>query len=214
MILVTAFQPFGGSKVNLSKSVALELKKKLPNVEICELPVVYDQAADAAIACFEKLKTKPSLVLGLGEGSCALRLETSAENLDNTPKFPDNGGNVRTSTPIMAGGPEKVSFSLPTEAMYCSLDKEDRAAITPSKSAGNYVCNNTAYRLSRYFSERQIPYGFIHVPHSKCDEKLRDPQKNAELISKMLAAASSQNVTSSCSQEFTARLNNPTKSKK
>jgi pyrrolidone-carboxylate peptidase len=205
-ILVTAFQPFGKWKVNLSNEVALELKKKM-NIEVCELPVVYDKAADAAVSCFQRLKQKPKLILGLGEGSCALRLETSAANLDDTPGFADNAGTVRKSTAIIPGAPEKVSFSIPYNSMYCGLSDADRKKITPSTSAGNYVCNNTAYRLSRYFKDTGIPYGFIHVPHSGCPEELRDPKANAALIEKMLnAALASETPAPACSSELQTRL--------
>jgi pyroglutamyl-peptidase len=205
-ILLTAFEPFGKWKINLSHEVALELKKKM-NVEICELPVVYDKAADAAVACFQKLKQKPKLVLGLGEGSCALRLETSAANLDDTPGFADNAGTVRKSTAIAPGAPEKVAFSIPVNSMYCGLGDAERKKITPSTSAGNYVCNNTAYRLSRYFKDTGIPYGFIHVPHSGCPEELRDPKANAELIEKMLnAALTPKTPAPECDRELKSRL--------
>src|SRR4051794_15162016 len=69
-VLITAFEPFAGRKINLSYEVAKRVQIEGVDIELCLLPVVYDRAAEVAEACYESIlakRAKPAFVLSMGE---------------------------------------------------------------------------------------------------------------------------------------------------
>lgn len=191
-VLVTAFEPFGGRDVNNSARIAEALKNAKavygPDVEIelCILPVVYDEGAAKAKACYERMMPKPDAVISLGEAGCDLRLETAAHNDDDTPGFPDNAGNIREGKPILADGPKSIGFDLPVQQMFCALDAGAQDAADVSKTPGGFVCNNTAYHLANFFQGTGVRYGFIHVPAASCSDEAADPAANGRRLAGMI----------------------------
>lgn len=190
-VMITGFDPFDGRARNNAWDVAQAVTTRGelgPDVVVstCHIPVVYDQGAQTAESCYEQLETKPDVVISLGEAGCSLRMETAAHNVDDTPGFPDNAGNIREGTPIDPDGPAHIGFNLPAPEMYCELSSHDRKATEVSETPGGFVCNNTAYHLARYFDGKPVQYGFIHVPASDCGADAADPQRTAKQIAKML----------------------------
>lgn len=190
-VMLTGFEPFDGrasnNSWNIANAVASAKEQLGPDVVVstCLLPVVYDSAAKAAETCFDSAAEKPDVVISLGEAGCQLRIETAAHNLDDTPGFPDNAGNIRTGKTIEDGAPAHLGFNLPAPEMYCELGKKQRGNTQVSETPGGFVCNNTAFHLARYFMEKPVQYGFIHVPASDCGDSA-DPKKTAEPLTKML----------------------------
>jgi pyrrolidone-carboxylate peptidase len=201
-ILVTAFEPFGFSTVNRSIDTAQSIKSNLQKngfiVDICILPVIYNEAAKQAIDCFLKSKTKPLAVISLGEGGCDTRLETAAHNRDSAPGFPDNQGNIRTGTLIDETASKNISFKGFVIDMYCAFPSDIRSSVSISESPGGFVCNNTAFILGNYFSKINVPYTFIHVPNNMCSEGT----KEAEKVGKNLAFALSKNPLFNLANKF------------
>lgn len=189
-ILLTAFEPFGGSfenrSIDTANVVKEELEKKGFKVDICVLPVVYDLAAKTAKDCYASFGTKPSAVISLGEGGCDIRMETAAQNRDSASGFPDNLGNIRTNSVIENNGPSKIGFRTFVADMYCTLSPRLREMITVSESPGGYVCNNTAFHLGKYFSDLKIPYTFIHVPNSYCSQGNSKSIESGNILSEMI----------------------------
>jgi pyrrolidone-carboxylate peptidase len=191
VILLTAFEPFAGRSQNLSMPVAETVRDELQAqgalVTVCRLPVVYDRAEEAAARCYERMNPKPRIVLGLGEGTCEIRLETAAHNLDDGA-LADNSGVRRQRRPILPSGPATVAFHWPAQALYCAASEADALdRLVVSKTPGGFVCNNTAYRMAhRFLSEPTLQYGFIHVPHAACPAQVHDPASNGRLIARML----------------------------
>lgn len=193
-VLITAFEPFDGRPENNSSRIAAAMKahpELFPDIEvtICTLPVVYDQGAATAQGCLDRMAEKPDIVLSLGESGCKMQLETLAINEDDVPGAPDNAGNVRSHRTIVEGGPRRLGFDFPGQAMFCALSTEERKAVDVSNSM-NYVCNNTAYWMATKLRGSGIPYGFVHVPTaaSYC-EAASDPVANARIIAHMLGGA-------------------------
>jgi pyroglutamyl-peptidase len=190
-ILVTSFDPFGLSSKNNSQPIAKRVAQLAAvlgegvQVDVCNLPVVFDNAAIAAHECVDQ--HHPNAVISLGEGGCDLQIETSATNWDAS-MLPDNAGQSRAGRAILEGGPHQVAFEFPVQAMFCAVDA-DKPPVTISTHAGAFVCNNTAYHLSQDLSARGIPFTFIHVPHSRCSSPQKDVEKNAQVIAKMLHSA-------------------------
>lgn len=199
-ILVTSFEPFDGRPENNSTRIANAMKEHpelFPGIEVtfCVLPVVYDEGAKTALGCLDAMDPKPDMMLSLGEVGCKIQLETNAINKDDVPGAPDDAGNIRSDRTIVEGGPDKLGFDFPGQAMYCALSPEERAHVEPSTSM-NYVCNNTAYRLGTAMRGTGIRYGFVHVPTagSWCGEA-GDPLYNARIIAHMLGGALAQHGT-------------------
>jgi pyroglutamyl-peptidase len=191
-VMLTSFDPFDGSTANNSQAVVAKLAAMArsigPNItiETCNLPVVYDVGAQTALDCFNKLK--PDAVVSLGEADCSILIETAATNLDDTAGVADNAGNIRTNSPIVAGGPERSGFNFPVEAMFCALPASG-SNVDLSISPGGFVCNNVAYHMSQNMEAKNIPFTFIHVPNAECSSAQMDPTTNANTIAPMLAAA-------------------------
>lgn len=190
-IVLTSFDPFGLSSKNNSQPIAKRVAQLTSvigenvQIDICNLPVVYDQAALVAEECIAK--HAPNAVISLGEGGCDLRIETAASNWDSA-SLPDNAGVVRSGTYILRTGPRRSAFQFPVQAMFCAVDAFP-APVEVSADPGYFVCNNTAYHLSQDLSAQGTPFTFIHVPHSRCSSSERDVEKNAQLIAKMLRGA-------------------------
>ncbi len=219
-VLITAFEPFAGRSINLSSEVAAHIPTALAGkveVSVCILPVVYDEAAREAQRCiraFTQTRGKPDLVISLGEGGgCRIRLETLARNLDHTPSLADNAGEVRADHPILAGAPDSLKIPYPALALYCEAHRDFPNRVRASNDAGAFVCNNTAFHLSRDLPRMNIPYGFIHVPSSAdgCYAADANPQANAVIIAQMIDQTISRAlqgptqeipVTTKCERDF------------
>jgi pyroglutamyl-peptidase len=191
-VLVTAFEPFGGRKLNNSALVAAELAANFGkdwDYHVCVLPVEYDRAAESAKKCFAALGKKPALVLSTGEGDCTVRAEIRAHNLDDTPGFPDNGGLVRENHVIEPGAPAHQPLTLPVPEMVCAARTAAKplVQVRASISPGYFVCNATAFRLARFFEPQRIRFGFVHLPVAgDCGSS---PRASAEALHKMVAQA-------------------------
>jgi pyroglutamyl-peptidase len=217
LVLLTTFEPFGKWKVNLSNDIADQVTRiqaqngELIDFKICRLPVEYDRAAERAIRCLSEVPKNPDLVISLGEGHCGIHMETAVTNIDHTPQLADNSGIIRKDSPIFPGADRRLGLTLPIEKMFCSIPESYKNRVYVSVSAGNYVCNNTGYRLAKHFRDRQVPYGIIHVPHSGCSADIRDIGKNAEVISHFIVVALRSN-SPMASPEMASRVPSQTQS--
>lgn len=196
-VLLTYFDPFGGAKENqsqpIAESFARELPKAIPSAEValCRLPVVYDAGARTALRCLADFEARegrsPDLMLSFGEAACQIQLETQAENWDATD-LADNAGVLRRGSKILPDADAWIPLGLPADALYERLaTPAERAHAFVSRSAGNFVCNNTAFLLEHALQARAFRYGFIHVPAHFCAQAEKDPNYNGELIARMIA---------------------------
>lgn len=184
-IVITGFEPFAGRATNQSWDTAQELKQLLETrgiaeASLCLLPVVFDKAAELARQCIGR--NTPLFVISLGEGGCQFRLETAAHNLDSTGGLPDNAGQLRFRTPIDPEGPQSVAFRFPVDELYCAIPRQELSQFAVSASPGQYVCNNTAYHLSRDLKAAGIPYTFIHVMPQYCKTGSLPSEQAATLL--------------------------------
>ncbi len=118
-LLVTGFQPFGGSHINPSEQVVLSLAHDgLADVELraCILPVDRTQSGATAIRAIEQFQ--PDAIVSLGEAGrrMAISIERVAINLMDY-RMADNSGNQVTDEPIGRGGPAAYFVTLPVRAM-------------------------------------------------------------------------------------------------
>ncbi len=192
-VMVTSFEPFPGRSDNGSQLTvdALNQLPSTPDVEYvyCTLPILYDQAALKAQECFENMNPKPDMVISTGENGCNLRLESKFMNLDANAALADNSGIRRYFNRIDRSAPFHELSTLPLTDMYCAgIDPSVARRVTASDNPGNFVCNNTAFILNRFFKERQIPYGFIHVPMPRSQDCQVEYPDVAQTIHTMIRA--------------------------
>ncbi len=193
VILVSYYDSFNKAPFNNSEKVARELEASLKSesafeIKLCALKTVFDKSYVELEKCVKALPEKPLMILGLGEATCDLKIETMLRNEDQT-FGPDNEGNNRDKTNIIPEAPKAIGLRYPLPQMYCSVAKSDRKDIEVSNSAGSFVCNNTAFQMSYYYPE--IQSGFIHVPAHNCKKLEEKTKKAIEVLSAMIKTAAS-----------------------
>lgn len=167
-LLVTGFEPFGGSGFNPSQVVIEALAGgavRVPGVELCTALLPVDTEAIASVVESLWAEVEPDAVLHLGESGKAdcLTLERVALNLLDF-ETPDNMGRKVVDVPIDPLGPAARFSTLPMRTIRDRLASKGVLSKL-SLSAGAYLCNQTLY-LSLGHAERRggRPMGFVHVP--------------------------------------------------
>ena len=180
-VLLTGFEPFGGSPSNASWE-AVELAAGLwdthpawgettaldgvapPTLEIMLLPVEFGTAA--ALLVDHILTNRPTLVIatGVNAGSSTVALERLAVNLRDA-RIADASGHQPIDVTIDAQAPAARWTSLPLRDIAASLD-EAQIPHSLSMTAGTYVCNDVFFALMGIASRLGVTAGFIHVPAS------------------------------------------------
>lgn len=183
-MILTYFDPFAGAKFNNSEIIAKALAQKFPQIKLCRLSTVFDRAYGELETC---VKENPGIdfILGLGESTCNLKVETMMRNWDKT-FGPDNAGNERAGEKILPEAPAALGLTYPLTKMYCALSTAERKSIVISNSAGSFVCNNTAYQMRYHYPEKS--YGFIHVPVNSCKDLHRKTNQAINLLSQMISS--------------------------
>lgn len=165
-VLLTGFEPFGGSHVNPSNEACRRLEGETFNgyrVAVETIPLRYDEVKPRLLEAIEK--HDPSAIICTGQsGAATINLERVAINVADA-KIPYNCGAQPTDKPIVDDGPVAYLTKLPLRRLLEVL-KAAGIPATISNSAGTFGCNHVFYELMRYLDEagRDIPAGFIHVP--------------------------------------------------
>jgi pyroglutamyl-peptidase len=166
-LLLTGFEPFGGSTINPSEQVIRRLDQASitdARVHTRLLPVDRVCAPQQLIDCIHTLRPGAIICFGEAAGRTAISIERAAINLLDF-RIPDNTGSQAVDEPVVPGGPAAYFSTLPVRALYTSLLDSDIPAEL-SLSAGTYLCNQVFYSLMHDLSlnGRSIPAGFIHLP--------------------------------------------------
>ena len=160
-ILVTAFDAFGGERINPSK-LAMEALEAEDVIKLT-LPVMYETAANLAVETVKEYRPAAVISLGQAGGRNAVTPEKYAVNLRFSPS-PDSAGRFCDHEIIIPHAPEKLESTFDAEKISDTLN---RAGIPShvSESAGTYVCNDVMYSVLWALRNTNIPAGFIHVPY-------------------------------------------------
>ena len=193
VLLLSAFEPFGGERSNPSWEVAARLDGREIGgltVKAVRLPVNAPRAVRAIAAAIARLK--PSAVLGLGQagGRPAISLEKVAINLIERRAAHETDGGL-SGLPVVRGGPDAIFARLPLRAILRALARREIPAAL-SLSAGAYVCNSVMYAtLFALRARPRIPAGFIHLPYaaSQAAHHRQAPSMSADLMTSAVAAA-------------------------
>jgi pyroglutamyl-peptidase len=164
-ILLSAFEPFGGDRVNPSLLIVRHLDGETiagARVVAVELPCVFHRALAVLDEALARTRPVLAVALGLAAGREGLSIERVAINVDDA-RIPDNAGAQPVDEPIAPGGPAAWFSTLPIKAMAAELN----AAGVPtsvSQTAGTFVCNHVFYGLQQRLAGTGVRSGFIHVP--------------------------------------------------
>ena len=163
-ILITAFEPFGGSQENSAHLAMNLLPDNTPKHTIIKktLPVVYNKSINKLKSLINESSPDAVICLGQAAGTQTIRIERLAVNMDDA-YAPDNEENMHIDKPINENGPAAYFASLPVRCMMEESIKKGIPAYI-SYTAGNYVCNHVMYGLLDYIQGRDIIGGFIHIP--------------------------------------------------
>jgi len=165
-VLLTGFEPFGGSHINPSIEACKPYDGKTINnvkVRVVEIPLRYAEIRSSLVKAIED--TKPSAIICTGQsGSSDIRLERVAINVADA-RIPYNCGAQPVDEFIEPSGPAAYFSRLPLRKLLAALT-EAKIPAQISNSAGTFGCNHIFYELMHYLSENglDIPAGFIHVP--------------------------------------------------
>ena len=163
VILLTGFEPFGGSSFNTSWDLVSPLDGQEIDgyvIRTVKLKVVYDEIGGPLTAAIERLK--PAAVISFGEGTKTVQVERVARNGYHPQKPLDNLGKTPPREKIVPGAADEIPTGLPVDPI---LEKLHAAGIPAAAStdAGGYLCNECFYRLMLVKGTPTVR-GFVHVP--------------------------------------------------
>lgn len=167
-LIVSAFEPFGGSGRNSSLETLRALPEILYGYEIVKvtLPVVYGECGRllcGKIAEYDPSEIAAVICLGQAAGRGSIMPEYVAVNVRHGASA-DNAGVKYELSPIGDGADAYVT-GLPVTEMVKKM-KEAGVPAAVSFTAGTYVCNDLMYAAVEYCRPRGIRAGFVHLPLS------------------------------------------------
>ena len=164
-VLISGFEPFGGSDLNSSQLVLEAISKEsLSGLELSAviLPVEFDKAARVLLSKVNDFNPEIIISFGQAEGRKAITPEKIAINLDSA-RIPDNAGELRVNKVIVEAGADGYFSTLPIEKMVAAV-KDCGLESEISLSAGAFLCNHIFYHLQHQLLEREVKSGFVHLP--------------------------------------------------
>ena len=144
-LLLTAFDPFGGDKVNPALEAVKLVSSHVNNVEVvkAEVPTVFRKSIATVAAAIAKEKPDAVLCIGQAGGRYDITPERVAINLDDA-RIKDNEGNQPIDLPIYEDGAPAYFSDLPIKAMVQNI-REAGLPASVSNTAGTFVCNHLMY---------------------------------------------------------------------
>ena len=164
-VLISGFEPFGGSNLNSSQLVVEAISKEsFSGLDLFTvvLPVEFGKAADVLLSKVKEIDPEIIIAFGQAEGRKALTPEKIAINLDSA-RIPDNAGELRVNKVIIEKGADGYFSTLPIEKMVKAV-KECGLESEVSLTAGAFLCNHIFYHLQHKFLESRVKSGFVHLP--------------------------------------------------
>lgn len=167
-VLITAFEPFGGERVNPSWEAVSQLDERMicgARVVAKQLPCEFGTSLEKIYAAIDELKPDVVLAVGQAGGRSDITVERVGINVDDA-RIPDNAGNQPIDEAIVEGGPAAYFATLPIKAIVEGI-REAGIPASVSQTAGTYVCNHVMYGLLHYLAQQENPArgGFIHIPY-------------------------------------------------
>lgn len=167
-VLVTGFDPFGGSQVNPSWDAVHAMHGRViagRRVVGGEIPTIFGLSLRRLGELLEEHRPELVVCTGQAAGRAAISLERVAINV-NDARIADNAGAQPIDTPVVPGAPAAYFSTLPIKAMLAALLGAGINAEV-SQTAGTFVCNHLFYGLMHQLAQPQwqgTRGGLIHVP--------------------------------------------------
>lgn len=165
-LLLTAFDPFGGSSINPALEAVRLVADSVAGAEIVklEVPTVFGKSVATVAAKMEEVRPDVVLCIGQAGGRYDLTPERVAINLDDA-RIQDNEGNQPIDVPIFEDGAPAYFSNLPIKAMVAKI-REAGLPASVSNTAGTFVCNHLMYGVLYHIAKNYpgIRGGFMHVP--------------------------------------------------
>ncbi|MBR2895425.1 MAG: pyroglutamyl-peptidase I [Oscillospiraceae bacterium] len=165
-ILLTAFEPFGGSPINPALEAVNLVSDHVGGARIfkLEVPTVFEESIALVADAMEMLHPDAVLCVGQAGGRNGLTIERVAINLDDA-RIPDNEGNQPIDRPIYPDGAPAYFSNLPIKAIAANIRKAGLPASV-SNTAGTFVCNHLMYGVLYHIAKSypEMRGGFLHVP--------------------------------------------------
>ena len=160
MILITAFEPFGGAATNITQDVLSALPYNIGKAEVIKqcLPVSFQRAPIALREIITKHNPDMLLLLGQCPDSENIRLERFAINMMDSQRA-DNDGYCPSEEQIYPDAP--LAYRTPIDIKTIAHDlQEEKLPVVVSNSAGLYVCNRVYYE-ALHLQQNAL---FVHIP--------------------------------------------------
>jgi pyroglutamyl-peptidase len=166
-LTVSAFEPFGGRKLNRSWELASRLLTSPPEgltLDRVQLPVSFASlpaAVDALVGWAVKTGARGLVMLGESSHATGLEIERVALNLIDA-NLDDNAGERPRDRAVREGAVAAIFSTAPVRALL----EAARAAGAPAElslSAGAFACN-AAYFMALASAPKELPVVFVHVP--------------------------------------------------
>ena len=192
-LLLTGFDPFGGSPINPALEAVKLVADQIGDVEIVklEVPTVFYKSIDTVEKAINEVKPDVVLCIGQAGGRYDITPERVAINV-NDARIADNEGQQPLDGPIFEDGDTAYFTTLPIKAMVAAV-REAGIPASVSNTAGTFVCNHLMYGVL-YLAAKKYPGlkgGFIHVPFIPSQTVNRPtpaPSMSVETIAKGLEA--------------------------
>lgn len=182
-ILLTGFEPFGGSLTNPSSQVVRLIEAAVPHgvaLTTSILPVATPDAAEEVLCLLRSFQPEAVVLLGESSRATAITLERVAINLRDY-RIPDNRGESMIDQRVIDGGPDAYFATLPLRDLECAI-RAGGIPVELSLSAGSYLCNEVMYAALHACATRglRIPVGFVHLPRLP-EQALERPRGQATM---------------------------------
>lgn len=166
-VLITGFEPFGGSEVNSSWETAVRVGQRPPKgvcMETLLLPVSFVRAGKKIREALKEKRPDVLVMLGQRGKGESIYIERIAINMMDALN-PDNDGYHPQEQTIVDGGEAAYFSNLPVKTLRDALLHRGIPARV-SNSAGLYVCNSTYYNALNEIYEQglSIKALFVHLP--------------------------------------------------
>jgi len=178
IVLVTAFEPFGGEAVNASLEAAKGLDGRRCGdavVAVRTLPCAYDLCVADLVAACERLRPSAVLMSGQAARRGVLCVERCARNRVSASRRDSRGA---LGSPAL--GPDMLETTADAAAVARAVRTAGVAARV-SADAGDYVCNHLYFEALRRLGRTSptVPAIFIHLPATPAQSP---PRANARRL--------------------------------
>jgi len=166
-ILVTAFEPFAGRKLNPALEVMAELKPasfKGCRLYRAKMPVSGKAVGTRLAELISTIKPDYLVSLGLAAGETGIRVERFALNIQDYG-IKDNSGYLPEGKKIAGDGPGAYFVNSDPLKLTAAARKAGVPAYV-SNHAGAYVCNHLMYEAMHAIVKGGLKtkFAFIHLP--------------------------------------------------